>query len=85
MRDIVPGNAARSFNPFEGFRVMKRRKLGQLVDRRHDARVNPDRGWETSAAMNYAVRHCVRGCRKLGEKSAQHLMRHELFTAEMIV
>jgi hypothetical protein len=37
------------------------------------------------AAMNHAVRHCLRRLRQPGEEGAQNLLRHELFAIEMLV
>jgi hypothetical protein len=37
------------------------------------------------AAMNHAVRHCIRWLRQPGEEGAQNLLRYELFPIEMLV
>ncbi len=78
-------NLARRLDPFESFRVVQRGQLRQPLDCFDHLGINPDRGGEMPAAMNYAVRHCIRWPRQLGEESAQNLLRHELFAIEMLV
>jgi len=64
---------------------VQRRKFGKSLYRPEYFLVNPDRGGEMSAAVDYAVSDHIGPVGKLCEKGAQHLRRHEFFAAEMLL
>src|SRR5882724_9826789 len=85
LHDIRTCNTASGLDPFESFRVVQGRELGQRVDGSRYARIDPDRRGEAPATMNYAVRDCSRRRSQFRKKARQHLVRHEAFAAQVVL